>query len=71
MDALDFDQQTQELIQWTTGSSRSSVGSAGEDERCAGRNLDGDGLDGRDQAIMRIEFFLDRPQALKAVGLRE
>ena len=72
MSTLDFDQQTEDLIgvddkvvvlvRWV-GRGKAS-GAQGEISMAMLWTL-------REQAITRIEFFLDRAQALEAVGLRE
>jgi ketosteroid isomerase-like protein len=72
MDTLDFDQQTDDLIgvddkvvalvRWV-GRGKTS-GAQGEMSMAMVWTI-------RDQAITRIEFFLDRAQALEAVGLTE
>jgi len=72
MDTLDFDQQTEELIsvddkvvalvRWV-GRGKTS-GAQGEISMAMLWTV-------RDQAITRLEFFLDRAQALEAVGLPE
>jgi ketosteroid isomerase-like protein len=69
---LDFDQQTEELIpvddkvvalvRWI-GRGKTS-GAQGEITMAMVWTV-------RDQAITRLEFFLDRAQALQAVGLSE
>jgi ketosteroid isomerase-like protein len=71
MDALDFDQQTEELIsvddkvvalvRWI-GRGKTS-GAQGELSMAMVWTV-------REQAITRIEFFIDRAEALEAVGLR-
>ena len=72
MGTLDFDQQTEDLIdvddnvvvlvRWA-GRGKAS-GAQGELSMAMVWTV-------RDQAITRLEFFLDRTQALEAVGLRE
>jgi ketosteroid isomerase-like protein len=72
MDTLDFDQQTEDLISvddkvvalvcWV-GRGKTS-GAQGEISMAMVWTV-------RDQAITRLEFFLDRAQALEAVGLSE
>ena len=72
MDTLDFDQQTEDLIdvddkvvvlvRWV-GRGKAS-GAQGEISMAMVWTV-------REQAITRVEFFLDRAQALDAVGLRE
>jgi ketosteroid isomerase-like protein len=72
MATLDFDQQTEDLIdaddkvlvlvRWV-GRGRAS-GAQGEISMAMVWTV-------REQAITRVEFFLDRAQALEAVGLRE
>ena len=72
MDTLDFDQQTEDLIavddkvvalvRWV-GRGKTS-GAQGEVSMAIVWTV-------RDQAITRLEFFLDRAQALEAAGLRE
>jgi ketosteroid isomerase-like protein len=72
MDTLDFDQQTEDLIQvddkvvalvrWV-GRGKTS-GAQGEISMAMIWTV-------RDQLITKIEFFLDRAQALEAVGLSE
>ena len=73
MDTLDFDQQTEDLIaveddkvvalvRWV-GRGKTS-GAQGEISMAMVWTV-------RDQAITKIEFFLDRAQALEAVGLSE
>jgi ketosteroid isomerase-like protein len=72
MSTLDFEQQTEDLIgvddkvvvlvRWV-GRGKAS-GAQGEISMAMLWTL-------REQAITRIEFFLDRAQALEAVGLRE
>jgi ketosteroid isomerase-like protein len=72
MDTLDFDQQTEDLIdvddkvvvlvRWV-GRGKAS-GAQGEISMAMVWTV-------REQAITRVEFFLDRAQALEAVGLRE
>ena len=72
MDTLDFDQHTEELIsvddkvvalvRWI-GRGKTS-GAQGELSMAMVWTV-------REQAITRVEFFLDRGQALEAVGLRE
>jgi len=72
MDTLDFDQQTEDLIDvddkvvvlvhWV-GRGKAS-GAQGEISMAMVWTV-------REQAITGIEFFLDRARALKAVGLRE
>jgi ketosteroid isomerase-like protein len=72
MATLDFDQQTEELIgvddkvvvlvRWV-GRGKAS-GAEGEISMAMVWTV-------REQAITRVEFFLDRAQALAAVGLRE
>ena len=72
MDTLDFDQRTEDLIdvddkvvalvRWR-GRGRAS-GAQGELSLAIVWTV-------REQAITRIEFFLDRAQALAAVGVRE
>jgi ketosteroid isomerase-like protein len=72
MATLDFDQQTEDLIdvddrvvvlvRWV-GRGKAS-GAQGEISMAMVWTV-------REQAITRIEFFLDRAQALEAVGLRE
>jgi ketosteroid isomerase-like protein len=72
MDTLDFDQQTEDLIavddkvvalvRWI-GRGKTS-GAQGEISMAIVWTV-------RDQAITRLDFFLDRAQALEAVGLRE
>ena len=72
MDTLDFDQQTEELISVDAkvvalvrrvGRGKTS-GAQGEISMAMVWTV-------RDQAITRLEFFLDRAQALEAVGLSE
>jgi ketosteroid isomerase-like protein len=72
MDTLDFDQQTQELIdmddkvlvlvRWV-GRGKAS-GAQGEMSMAMVWTV-------REQAITSIEFFLDRAEALAAAGLRQ
>jgi ketosteroid isomerase-like protein len=72
MATLDFDQQTEDLIgvddkvvvlvRWV-GRGKAS-GAEGEISMAMVWTV-------REQAITRVEFFLDRAQALEAVGLRE
>jgi ketosteroid isomerase-like protein len=72
MDTLDFEQQTEDLIdiadkvvvlvRWV-GRGKTS-GAQGEITMAMVWTV-------RDQAITRVEFFLDRAQAFEAVGLRE
>jgi ketosteroid isomerase-like protein len=72
MDTLDFDQQTEELIavddkvvalvRWR-GRGRAS-GAQGELSLAIVWTV-------REKAITRVEFFIDRAEALEAVGLRE
>jgi ketosteroid isomerase-like protein len=72
MDTLDFDQQTEDLIavddkvltlvRWVARGKTS--GAQGEISIAMVWTV-------RDQAITKIEFFLDRAQALEAVGLSE
>ena len=72
MDTLDFDQQTENLIpvddkvvalvRWV-GRGKTS-GAQGDISIAMVWTV-------RQQAITRVEFFLDRAQALEAVGLRE
>jgi ketosteroid isomerase-like protein len=72
MDTLDFDQQTEDLIsvddkvvalvRWR-GRGRAS-GAEGEISMAIVWTV-------REQAITRLEFFLDQAEALAAVGLRE
>jgi ketosteroid isomerase-like protein len=72
MDTLDFDQQTEDLIsvddkvvalvRWI-GRGKTS-GAQAEISMAMVWTV-------RDQAITRLEFFLDRAQALEAVGLSE
>ena len=72
MGTLDFDQQTEDLIdvddkvvvlvRWV-GRGKAS-GAQGEISMAMVWTV-------REQAITRIEFFLDRSEALEAVGLRE
>ena len=72
MDTLDFDQQTEDLIDaddkvvvlvsWV-GRGRAS-GAQGEISMAMVWTV-------REQAITSVEFFLDRAQALEAVGLRD
>ena len=72
MDTLDFDQQTEDLIdvddkvvvlvRWV-GRGKAS-GAQGEISMAMVWTV-------RDQAITSVEFYLDRAQALEAVGLRE
>ena len=72
MDTLDFDQQTEDLIdaddkvvvlvRWV-GRGKAS-GAQGEISMAMVWTV-------REQAITRVESFLDRAQALEAVGLRE
>ena len=72
MGTLDFDQQTEDLIdvddkvvvlvRWV-GRGKAS-GAQGEISMAMIWTV-------REQAITRVEFFLDRAQALEAVGLRE
>jgi ketosteroid isomerase-like protein len=72
MDTLDFDHQTEDLIdvddkvvvlvRWV-GRGKAS-GAQGEISMAMVWTV-------REQAITRVEFFLDRAQALGAVGLRE
>src|SRR5262245_26146036 len=72
MDTLDFDQETEDLIdvddrvvalvRWR-GRGRAS-GAQGELSMAIVWTV-------REQAITRLEFFLDRDEALKAVGLSE
>jgi ketosteroid isomerase-like protein len=72
MDTLDFDQQTEELlsvddkvvalVRWT-GRGKTS-GAQGEISMAMVWTV-------RDQVVTRLEFFLDRAQALQAVGLSE
>jgi ketosteroid isomerase-like protein len=72
MDTLDFDQQTEELIdvddkvvalvRWV-GRGKAS-GAQGELSMAMVWTV-------REQAITRIEFFIDRAEALEAVGLSE
>jgi ketosteroid isomerase-like protein len=71
MATLEFDQQTEDLIdvddkvvvlvRWA-GRGKAS-GAQGEISMAMGWTV-------REQAITRVEFFLDRAQALEAVGLR-
>ena len=72
MDTLDFHQQTEDLIavddkvvalvRWI-GRGKTS-GAQGEISMAIVWTV-------RDQAITRLDFYLDRAQALEAVGLRE
>src|SRR5215211_3333051 len=72
METLDFDQQTEDLtgvddkvvalVRWT-GRGKAS-GAQGEISLAMVWTI-------REQAITRIEFFLDRAQALAAVGMRQ
>jgi len=72
MDTLDFDQQTEDLIdvhdkvvvlvRWV-GRGKAS-GAQGEISMAMVWTV-------REQAITRVEFFLDRAQALEAAGLRQ
>jgi ketosteroid isomerase-like protein len=72
MDTLDFDQQTEDLIsvddkvvalvRWR-GRGKAS-GAQGEISMAMVWTV-------REQAITRLEFYLDRARALEAVGLRE
>jgi ketosteroid isomerase-like protein len=72
MDTLDFDQQTEELlsvddkvvalVRWT-GRGKTS-GAQGEISMAMVWTV-------RDQVVTGLEFFLDRAQALQAVGLSE
>ncbi len=72
MATLDFDQQTEDLIdvddkvvvlvRWV-GRGKAS-GAQGEISMAMVRTV-------REKAITRVEFFLDRAQALEAAGLRE